>query len=209
MKYIRAKANFFRYRNDTLVVAAAHIIKCMEASKQFKDAKPPLAEVKAAQEAYHRAVLDAMHGGLIYTAVRRETKRKLADLLQQWAQYVNSVADGNLPLLLSSGFPVLTKKRKGEAPKTPASAFLAAGKVSGEIAFGFTPVGRDMLYEYCFATKTGVRHDPLWGEMETKSNSFKSYKQGFTSGTVVYFKVRARNKHGHSEWTAPVKIMVR
>ena len=142
-------------------------------------------------------------------AARRESKRRLSSLFQELVFYVNVVSDGDLAKLYSSGFPVLDRKRKGQAPEVPQSPILRDGRISGEVAFGFKPVGRDMLYEYCFATETGADNLPRWNEIDTTTRSFKNYKRGFMPGAYVYFRIRARNKHGCSPWTNTVMFMVR
>jgi hypothetical protein len=209
MKYIRAKANFFRYADDKLVVTASWIIQRMKESDIFVDPTPPIHEIEEAYAEYYQKVVEAVGGSRLVKAQKRESKKKLSDLLQELVFYVNVVSDGNLSKLYSSGFPVLAGKSKGCAPDTPGSPFLTDGRKSGEVAFGFQPVGRDMLYDYCFATELGANNVPIWKEIQTTSRSFKAYQDGFKPGRYIYFRVRARNKHGCSPWTPTIMFMVR
>lgn len=209
MKYIRAKAGFIRYTDDALVVAASRIIKCLKDSPYFTEPIPSLAELEASYADYYDNVLQAKGGGLRYISARRESKRRLATQLQQLAFYINLVSDGDLVKLYSSGFPVLDKKRKGHHPSTPEGPYLLDGRVSGEVAFGFKPVGRDMLYDYCFASALDKKGNPIWEDIQTTSRSFRSYAGGFEPGKYIYFKVRAKNKHGISDWSIVVMLMVR
>ncbi len=209
MKYIRAKANFFRYPDEKLVVTATWIIRCMKESVIFVDPTPTMAEIEEAYADYHQKVVESVSGSRLVKAQKRESKKKLSDLLQELVFYVNVVSNGDLVKLYSSGFPVLTGKRKGQAPDTPGSPFLTDGRRSGEVAFGFQPVGRDMLYDYCFATKVDGNNIPLWEEEQTTSRSFKAYRGGFEPGQYIYFRVRSRNKHGCSPWTPTIMFMVR
>ncbi|SFT11976.1 hypothetical protein [Sphingobacterium wenxiniae] len=209
MKYIRAKAGFIRYTDEKLLVRAAHIIKCMQSSTVFTQPRPVLCEIEKAYAEYSDLVIAAVGGSRIIKAQRRESMKVLCVLLQELVNYVNEVSDGNLPKLYSSGFPVLAKKRKGTAPDVPANPFVCDGRVSGEVAFGFQPVGRDMIYEYCFATQVDQQYEPIWGEIEMRTKSFKAYKSGFLPGKYIFFKVRATNGHGSSAWTTPIKFLVR
>lgn len=208
MKYQRATAGFIRYRDSDLLVVAGRILRAMRRSNVFTNPIPPLDVLEAALSDYQQKVYDAMGGGRLYTTARRESKRRLADLLQKLAMYVNVVSDGNLTELYSSGFPVRAKRRKGQSPDTPGQPFLRDGRKSGEVAFGFKPVGRDMFYDYCFATAVDKRGNPIWGEPRITTRSWTDYADGFTPGTYVYFRVRARNKHGVSRWTQPIRWMV-
>ncbi|MGV3761816.1 fibronectin type III domain-containing protein [Parapedobacter sp.] len=209
MKYQRAKAGFIRYPDGKLLVAAGRILQCMKNSTTFTDPRPSLAEIETAFEDYQQKVYAAAGGGIFYSTAKRESKRRLSDLLQKLALYVNVVSDGHLPTLHSSGFPVLDRRRKGRSPDTPGQPFLRDGRKQGEVAFGFKPVGRDMFYDYCFATAADNRGNPIWGELRTTTRSWTDYADGFTPGSEVYFRVRARNKHGASNWTEPIRRFIR
>ena len=209
MKYIRAKANFYRYTDDKFVIAASWIIRCMKRSSSiFVDPRPRIAEIEKAYQDYYQTLVESKGGSRLVKAEKRECKRRLSDLLQALVYYVNVESDGDLAKLYRSGFPVLDKKKKGTVPDMPGNPYLKDGRVSGEVAFGFRPVGRDMLYDYRFASSTDEQHQPIWGEIQTTSRSFKAYQAGFSPGQFIYFSVRARNKHGVSSWTDPILFMV-
>lgn len=209
MKYIRAKAGFIRYADEKLVVTASWIIQCMKQSDIFVDPTPPIEMIEEAYNDYYQKVVQSVGGSRLVKTQKRESKKILSDLLQELVFYVNVVSDGDLAKLYSSGFPVLAGKRKGQSPDTPRDPFLRDGRRSGEVAFGFEPVGRDMLYDYCFAAEVDDNDIPVWGEEQTTSRSFKAYQDGFKPGQYIYFRVRARNKHGFSHWTTTVMFMVR
>lgn len=209
MKYQRVTAGFIRYTDGELLIVAARILSAMKASVIFESPVPSLEEVGAVYADYRQAVIAASGGDRIHTASKREQKRLLADTLQQLAHYVNSVCDGDLPKLYSSGFPVLAKRNRGQPPRTPGHPFLQDGRVSGEVAFGFGPVGRDMLYHYQFAVRLDAEGEPVWEREGTTSRSFKAYAGGFTCGSRIYFRVRAHNRHGLSDWSATTLWTVR
>src|SRR5690606_17857558 len=198
-----------RYPDAELLVAAGRILQVMKNSLVFTDPKPSLAEIETAFADYQQKVYAAGGGGFIYNTAKRESKRRLADLLQKLALYVNVVGDGNLSILHSSGFPVMGRRKKGQSPDTPGQPFLRDGRRSGEVAFGFKPVGRDMFYDYCFATEVDKGGNPIWGEIHVTTRSWTAYADGFPPGTLLYFRVRARNKHGASHWTQPIQRWVR
>ncbi|GHE31185.1 hypothetical protein [Sphingobacterium griseoflavum] len=208
MKYIRVKASFFRYPDDKLEVRAAHIITCLKESDTFTSLDPPLEILKEAYRNYYQKVVDARGKDREKAALKRASKRRLADILQQLAFYVNRLADGKLSLLYSSGFPVLAKKAASTIPARPLAAFVKDGRNSGEVEFGFKPVGRDIWYAYGFAL-INRQGKAIWGKTMVTTRSFKNFQDGFTAGQYICFRVRARNKHGHSAWTNPIKWLVR
>lgn len=109
----------------------------------------------------------------------------------------------------SSGFPVLNGKRTGVIPDSPNGIILEDSRRSGEVAFRFTPVGRDMQYEYCFAVENLNSNEPIWGESMFTTRSFRAYQDGFMAGNHIYFRVRARNKSRTSDWSTPLRFLVR
>lgn len=212
MKYQRAKAGFFRYADGKLLVVGGRIINQLKHSSFFTAPEPSLAEgeeVEAAYLDYQQKVFKASGGGLLHSPAKRESKRRLADLLQKLAFYVSVKSDGDRSRLYSSGFPVLDKKRKGTSLDTPGAPFLQDGRVHGEITYGFKPVGRDTFYDYCFAAAAEKSGNPIWRELRTTTRSFKTSAGGFTPGSYyIYFRVRARNRHSVSHWTDPIRRIV-
>lgn len=209
MKFPKVKAGFIRYRDSDLVIAGARIITSIKSSPAFSNPSPPIEVVENIYAEYKQAVIDASRGGRLDKVMKRKSKRLLADALQQWAHYVNVVSDGDLTTLYASGFPVLEKRNKGHAPFTPQHPFLKDGRVSGEVAYGFEPVGRDMLYQYQFATTLNGEGEPVWEREGITSRSFKAYEGGFAFGCTIYFRVRALNKHGFSDWSTIAQWKVR
>ena len=208
MKYQRAKAGFIRYRDSDLLVATGRILLAMKDSSVFVRPNPPLADIETAFADYQQKVYAAAGGGTLYSAAKRESKRRLAALLQKLAFYVSVEIDGSRGKRHSSGVQGRGRRRGGRSPDIPGQPFLRDGRKSGEVALGFKPVGRDMFYDYCFATRLDGKGNPIWGELRTTTRSWTDYADGFTPHTDVYFRVRARNRHGESHWTQPVRWFV-
>lgn len=210
MKYQRVQTSFYRTNDSQLLVQAYAILRAVSDAEVFPDPSPTLVDLKALVTDYETKLHDSFGGSIFQRESKRASKKQLADALQQLAHYVNKVCDGNLALLYRSGFPVFTGRKKGRIPDTPGLPALKDGRVSGEVCLSFGPVGRDMQYEYCIGTFINKDAKSLeWGEIQYTTRSFKNYIKGFTAGQEIYFKVRARNKHGVSDWTEAVKWMVR
>ncbi len=210
MKYQRAKSSFFRIKDAHLVVQAKAVLHALKDSPVFSSPHPPLAVLKEAIDDYEQKLHKALQGGMLQREAKRESKKKLATLLQELAFYVNKVANGDLTLLYSSGLPVFTGRKKGHIPDTPGRPVLKDGAVSGQAVLSFEPVGRDMIYEYRIASSIDTdTQKPLWGEIKYTTRSFKNIIQGYTPGQTISVQVRARNKQGASDWTESVKWMIR
>jgi len=90
----------------------------MKDSDIFTQPTPPLSELEETYADYYQKVVDAKGGNREKAALKRESKRRLSDILQKMVFYVNVVSDGNLSKLYSSGFPVLAQKKTGTVPDT-------------------------------------------------------------------------------------------
>ncbi len=209
MNYTRATAGFNEYPDGKLAARAAVIVAAMDNNESFRDCGELYDRVKAATIDYRLKHQRSLQGSSRDKAYKRESKRILADLLQELAFYVNSVAKGDLVILRSSGFPILESRGKGIFPVTPARVRILDGRNSGEVNVVFDPVGRDMEYEYCITDQRGPDGELVWGDIISTTRSFKNYHVGLTPGHFYYVKVRARNKKGVSDWSSPVSLMVR
>jgi hypothetical protein len=192
MNYTRATAGFNEYPDGKLASRAAVIVAAMDNNESFRDCDELYNRVKAATIDYRLKYQRSLQGSSRDKAEKRESKRILADLLQELAFYVNSVAKGDLVILRSSGFPILESKGKGTFPDTPARVRILDGRNSGEINVVFDPVGRDMQYEYCITDRYGPDGELAWGEIHLTTRSFKNYHVGLTPGRFYYVKIRAR-----------------
>lgn len=210
MKYQRVKTSFFTEKDSHLLVQARRVLAALSDSTVFASPNPPLVELKAAIADYETKLYKSLDGNVLQREEKRESKKELAVVLQGLAFYVNQICNGDLTLLHSSGFPVFVARRKGTSPDMPGLPNPKDGRVSGEICLSFAPVGRDMQYEYCIAESIDKNtKNFIWGEIQYTTRSFKNYVNGFKAGQTVYFRVRARNKHGISDWTEPVRWIVR
>lgn len=186
MKYQRAKSSFFRTKDAHLAVQAKAILHGLEDETIFPSSSPTLPELKAAIADYENKLHKALGGSLSQREAKRESKKRLAILLQQLAFYVNRIADGDLTILYRSGFPVFTGRKKGLSPDTPGLPVLKDSILSGEAILSFKPVGRDMIYECNVADHIdSSTKEPVWREMRYTTRLFKNIIKGYSvSGSV-------------------------
>ena len=90
---------------------ASNIVVSLTGNAAYPTPLVPLATLDAAQTAFHDAVLAAAMGGLQLTAIKKEKRAGLLDLLRQEASYVQALASQNLSMLLSSGFEANSTRR--------------------------------------------------------------------------------------------------
>src|SRR5690606_17308995 len=71
------------------------------------------------------------------TAVKNETRKEVEKVLAELSFYVNKVSEGNLPILLSSGFPISGDHRRPYVPERVEGIRLLDGRQSGQIVLRF------------------------------------------------------------------------
>lgn len=102
----RALVGFSDMKDDELVVAANTIIGAMTDNEHYPAPTPTLQEVQDLLDDFTaKLAASRRRGSPQDTAVKDEAKPVLAAALQRLGYNVNSVAQGRLSVLLSSGFP--------------------------------------------------------------------------------------------------------
>lgn len=216
MSYIRALKGFGHHKDNVILVEADVVLSSMDGNPRFPDPIPPLSEVESVYNEYAASLARASWTqGRVDRALKRKSKAKLAQLLGELADYVNRVAQGELSVLYASGFPVFTGRKKGKSPDVPTKGRLSDGRLSNELRYDFDSLGRDMTYEYTYATWTSDEEiDPespklQWEQSRFTSRSRNNLIKDVPSRSVVYAKVRAINRHGVGDWSTVVSFRVR
>src|SRR5690606_726898 len=103
----KALSGFKRWSDEQFSTLASTVYNAMESNPYFKTPLPELEDVKTVIDVYDEKLAMARRKGSPYdTAVKNEVRLELEKTLAELAFYVNKVAEGNLPMVLSSGFQV-------------------------------------------------------------------------------------------------------
>lgn len=96
--------SYIRHRDGDLVILSYLVINDMTDNAHFPNPNPTLAVLKQATEEYHDALKNAAGRDTKLVSIKNDKRAVLRALLSQLAEYVNSVANGDRTMLLSSGF---------------------------------------------------------------------------------------------------------
>jgi hypothetical protein len=104
MKSLKVALSFNRMNDGDLSAFTNNVVTCMTGNASF--AKPPVAltDLTKLQDTFDKAVAAALDGGTALTAAKNAARDALLSALQKTAAYVQIVADGDMALLLTSGF---------------------------------------------------------------------------------------------------------
>lgn len=136
-------------------------------------------------------------------------RHELEDALGQDGDYINGVANGDLTLIQSSGYPHYEARfaRKPGPPAAPTDVRLRHGEVSGTVVARYKPDRRNSMNEVqtCAAdpnTEANWKYFML-------AKGGKATLVGLTPATTVWVRVRTAGAGGvMGAWSDPAKIIV-
>jgi len=166
---------------------------------------PALATVQAAFDAYKVASANAAQGGVQNTALRNARRTDLVALLRQLANYVSATANGNMDVLLSSGFPVQKPSRTPIGPlPAPVPPTVTQGAVSGTLNAASSPVYGATTYNWSLALQSAPDVDVQTAQTTGTRTQFS----GLTPGQIYVISLNAVGAAGVSDWSDYGTLMV-
>jgi hypothetical protein len=182
----KVNTKFNRGRDGDLVNDGFRAVDHMTDNAFFPTPNPSVAELKQATQEYQQALYDAAGRDQQLVAIKDNRRAVLRSMLSRMAEYVNSVANGNREILLSSGFK-LARNREADDLKpigelevrtdAPEQAITRINRVSGAKAY---------VHEY---TTGVVTNESVWVTRTVVEPSYTF--RGLQSGVKYSFRVIA------------------
>lgn len=210
-KYQKANLGFQRITDENLLTLADTVIRAMTDNESFIDPNPSLEDVESTKEDFTEKLANARRKGSPYdTAIKNEVREKLEKILSQLAFYVNTTADGNIAVLLSSGFHISRYRSTILSPRKIEIVRLTDGRNSGQMVLSFERMERTRLYEYRVSDKKDEEGEIVWGEqIYITTTSQNNIIQPVTPGKLYYVSIRSINSRGAGDWSEPRSWMAR
>lgn len=177
--------NFSRYKDGDLLTKAHHIVTSITGNSHYPTPLPTLADVKASVEAYERALANAANGGRTLTTIKRQARSTLETLLCTLALYVQLEGDGDIPVILSSGFDVRKLRGTIGILAKPMDCKLDA-TIKGTVRIHVASVYGAYSYQFEY-TETPVTDTSVWIIVSNTAASL--FVTGLTSGKEYAFRV--------------------
>ncbi|ULT28201.1 hypothetical protein KUH03_17370 [Sphingobacterium sp. E70] len=103
---MKALIGFGKMKDDELVISCNTIIGAMTGNAKYPAPTPALTDIQTLLDDFTaKLAIARKRGSPEDTALKDESRSPLIVVMQQLGYYVNSVAQGHLSTLLSSGFP--------------------------------------------------------------------------------------------------------
>ena len=171
---------------------------------------PTLAQIQADLASFQTAFNDTASGDKTRVIDRNTTRSKLATELQQLASYLQTTAQGDPGLLVTTGFPMRQQSPRVLAPEPPLAPQqfnLVRGPLSGSLIASSGRVPKAGAYDVQTATA-----DPTveanWSAVGTFKNCRRIELDGLTVGKVYSVRMRAIGTAGPGAWTPATSLMV-
>jgi hypothetical protein len=175
----------------------------MNGNDKFRDPTVKLSDLKAALDDFDHFITQALDGGKKAFAQKKRCRAILVKILQQLGHYVESVAEDNMDVFLSSGFEPAGKSGPTGAI-APRIVKIKQGK-SGEFYVWYEAFYRQVMYyelRYGQQGPDGAPPNPWVGPLQSKQARRPALIQNLTPGTIYCFQVRVyKNDETFSNWS--------
>lgn len=196
----KALIDFSRYSDAVLESKAHSIINAMTGNANFTTPVPDLATLTAAANAYSAALLKAATGNRVDIAEKNERKKELAGDFRTLANYVNTVAAGDVAKLISSGIE-LSKQGSPVTITKPENLQVVNGINTGELDVSVNTVKG--AYAYIFQYTTDENMAPgKW--VNNPSTSSKVTLTNLQSGVRYFCRVGALGSNDQLLYSDPI-----
>lgn len=195
-------------KDDELMVAVSTIIGAMTGNANFPTPAPALQEVQDLLDDFStKLAMARKRGSPEDTAHKNESRLPLIEALRKLGYYVNSVADGHLSTLLSSGFPTNSLPAQRLVPLPVEHVQLRDGRQSGQVRLDFAKQKNALLYEYRY--REVAEEEIPWSDRFTTTSSRGNVIAPLTAACAYEIQVRAINTQGPGDWSNSARILVR
>ncbi len=205
-----AKLGFSQLRDSELLNLAGTVLAAMRDNTRFATPVPPLTDLETALDDF-RTLLEvaSRKGSPLDTALKNDAREALAEVLKRLAFYVNTVAEGSVSVVLSSGFQLTAQPTKSLPPAIPTRLKLRDWIQSGQVRLDFDTMPGAWLYEYAFTSELDEQGRPVFGDVLSTTRSIGNVLAPLRPGATYYVRARSRNGAGFSDWSDPVSIIAR
>lgn len=197
--------SFLTNDSDALLITDTQtILTNMTGNPAYVDSDPKLPEVQAALDAFTTALANAADGGLTLTSIKNDKRAALVALLRALANYVQVACNGDLTILLSSGFPIQKPQRNpiGVLP-APVNLAVNLGSLTGQLNTVVPPVFGAAIYNW----RLSAANAPTVILQTAQTTAGRTTFSGLTPGVVYVAQVNALGAAGPSDWSQPVSQM--
>ena len=206
----QALGGFTKDSDETVLVKGKTVLLAMTDNPNFETPDPALETVTEVLNDYEQKLAMAKRRGSPEdTALKNQARKAIELMLKRLAFYVSHTADGDLPMLLSSGFTISSLPQRDDVPAIVTGITLRDGKQKGQMRLDLDKNLTAKIYEYQVSQVDANGMADEWSEVYITTSS----KLHTIAPLIPYqrygVRVRAINGYGRSEWSEMVSHVVR
>lgn len=203
MKSLKVALSFNRLPDGELSAFTNNVSTCITGNTSFAKSPVSMTDLTKLLATFDGAVSAALAGGKALTVAKQAARDELLAALQKIAAYVQIVADGDMALLLASGFTAVNSSR---SPQTKLDVPLILGvenEGTTKLAVRLQSVANASAYE---VRAVNGATTPAASMISTQAR--RVVIGSLTPGTTYNISARAiGGSEGYSEWSDPVSHM--
>jgi hypothetical protein len=203
---VKAAIKFLTTHGDNQLIGNVQaVIDGLTDNPNFATPSPSLKSVDTALAAFTTAVAAAVNGGKEQHAAKKARRAELVSLMRQLASYVTVTSNGDMEVLLSSGFPYQKPVRTpvGILP-APDAPTLKHGGRSGQLDGSISPVYGAGAYNW----RVALASDPDTFVQTAQTTGGRHTFEDLTPGKVHSVQANAVGSAGPSDWSDAADLMV-
>jgi hypothetical protein len=192
---------------EQLITMTGAIIAGLTNNPSFPNPTVDLKVLQTAADDLNAALAAQVHGGTAATAEKNNKMKTLIVLLRKLKHYVEDNCEGDLAVLLSSGFQAAASTRDRSPLANPSILRIDSGN-SAELVLKVTPIARAKCYEVRSAAINAGNTLGSWQAAGLFTAARSMRVSNLIPGTAYAFQVRAvGGSTGYSDWSNPVSRM--
>lgn len=202
MKKIVLKASlaFVRYSAADLAEFGGNTGTCLTGSKVFTNPPVSAEDILSQSGELTQANQAALKGGVQLTAVKNAKRAILIESLRLNAYYVQTVANNDLEVLLSSGY-FATSSSRTSSPLDKPGIMTIENEVSTQLLVRLTPILNARSYQLQVSSPAS---NGAWQDGGVHMQARRIMINGLTPGVVYTVRARAiGGSTGQSDWSDP------
>ena len=199
MKKPTIRFNFSTFTDGMLVPFAQGVLTSLQDNKHFTTPTPALNTLEKALDGYADSIPANNLRNMANSALKREKKAELIQLLRQLAHYINLTANGDMEALYSSGFHLGNQRQAAGTMPMPADIQLQPGLNAGELIASCKSQTGARLYE-ARASQDGESW--TWFAANTRGELLF---QELPTEQKAWVQVRLKSSAGYGPWSQPVQ----
>lgn len=206
----RVYLSYHKWSDNALATLSGRTATFLNGNADFPTLPVDAADYTAVADDYRNKLQTAIeNGGKIAIAAKNNARRTLLAAMRQQAFYVNTVSNGDVHKLASSGFVQVLSPKSMKRPVTPLYVRLADGEQEGELQLVYETIANAWEYEYQLTDERDASGEPIWGELLSTTNTRDTTFAGLTEGVRYFARIRSRNGKGVSDWSHTVSRRAR